>query len=214
MKMFRFSVVLLLWLTGVSAHALEWKEKEISIESAPGARAADAVFTFENKGKEPVTIITITTSCACTTATADKMTYGINDSGKISVHFDFEGRTGKQQRTILVLAWENGEQIVTKLTLDVTIGAPVETQFPKIKLDGESIKLTISFVAKEKLKSDPKPNKSSMTVLACCAQHRHFEPDWDHSAWFRPVWPRSHHSVGPDEAKLACTASFPPANRL
>jgi hypothetical protein len=56
------------------------------------------------------------------------MTYEINDSGKISVHFDFEGRTGKQQRTILVLAWENGEQTVTKLTLNVTIVALSETR--------------------------------------------------------------------------------------
>jgi hypothetical protein len=107
---------------------LEWKQKEITLESALGARAADAVFAFDNKSTEPVTIITITTSCACTTATADKMTYEINDSGKVSVHFDFEGRTGKQQRTILVLAWENGEQTVTKLTLNVTIEVPSGTQ--------------------------------------------------------------------------------------
>ena len=124
MRMLRLSVILLLWLSGVSAHALEWKQKEIAIESASGSRAAEAVFIFDNKGTEPVTIITITTSCTCTTAVADKMTYEVNDSGKISVHFDFEGRTGKQQRTILVLAWENGAQSVTKLTLNVSIAAP------------------------------------------------------------------------------------------
>lgn len=126
----RNSVVPLLCFTGVALQALEWKQKEVVIESPAGARAADAVFTFENKGKEPVTIITITSSCPCTTATADKMTYEAGESGKITAHFDFEGRTGKQERTFLVLAWEKGEQTVTKLTLKVTIGAPVEHAKP------------------------------------------------------------------------------------
>lgn len=119
-------MVVFFCFAGVSLQALEWKQKEVFIESPAGARAADAVFAFENKGKEPVTIITITTSCACTTAVADKVTYEAGESGKIVSHFDFEGRTGKQERTLLVLAWEKGEQTVTKLTLKVTIGAPVE----------------------------------------------------------------------------------------
>ena len=126
------SALLLLCLAGVPLQALEWKQKEVTIESPVGARSADAVFAFDNKGKEPVTIITITTSCPCTTATADKTTCEAGDSGKITAHFEFEGRTGKQERTLLVLAWENGEQTVIKLILNVNISPPLER--PKARL--------------------------------------------------------------------------------
>lgn len=117
----RLGIVLVLALAGVSAQALEWKQKEITTKSVPGSCAADAVFSFTNTGTASVTILAVTTSCECTTAKADKATYEVGESGTIAVHFEFEGRTGKNERTILVLALENGEQAVTSLKYNVTI---------------------------------------------------------------------------------------------
>jgi hypothetical protein len=128
MTLLRLSIVLLLALSGVSAQALEWKQKQITAKSDPGSRAADAVFPFTNTGTTPVTIIAVTTSCECTTAVADKTMVAVGQSGTIAVHFEFEGRTGENQRTILVLALENGVQVVTSLKFNVTILATVDAQ--------------------------------------------------------------------------------------
>lgn len=128
MTLLRLGIVLFLALSSVSAQALEWKQKEITTKSVPGGRAADAVFSFTNTGTASVTILAVTTSCECTTAKADKTTYEAGESGTIAVHFEFEGRTGEHQKTILVLALESGEQTVTTLKFDVTIIAAVDVQ--------------------------------------------------------------------------------------
>ena len=60
-------------------------------------------FKFTNKGSETLKIGNITTSCGCTGATiGDKTKYEKYESGEINVTFNTQGRSGLQEKVIIV----------------------------------------------------------------------------------------------------------------
>lgn len=60
-------------------------------------------FRFTNKGNALLIIDRVQTSCGCTGATVgDKKEYKKNESGEIKVNFNTQGRSGTQEKTVVV----------------------------------------------------------------------------------------------------------------
>lgn len=68
---------------------------------AEGEKVA-CVFKFENKGKGPLVISSVSSSCGCTVPKYDTKPIAPGGSGIVEVVFDTSGRNGKQTKTITV----------------------------------------------------------------------------------------------------------------
>src|SRR5579862_5923061 len=96
-------LLLPLFLARMDASALTWAKEKISTEVIEGQQTAvKEAFPLKNSGSHPVTIIGVETSCGCTTATLDKKTYAVGESGEIDVVFDPAERTGLQEKIVTI----------------------------------------------------------------------------------------------------------------
>jgi hypothetical protein len=99
---------------------LTWVNPVQQFTASPGQKQVEAKYAFANKSDKPVTIIGVKTSCGCTSATLEKKIYAPDESGQIDVTFQTEGRTGLQEKTIMVMTAASPNQ-PTFLQLKVNI---------------------------------------------------------------------------------------------
>jgi len=70
----------------------------------------------------------VQTSCGCTGATVgEKTEYKRNESGEIKVNFNTQGRSGHQEKTIIVYS-NDPETPMKNLTITCEIEEPTEQQ--------------------------------------------------------------------------------------
>lgn len=103
-----------------AAAGLTWPTTKIEGTSKLGEDYFSATFSFTNHGDKPVSILSVSTSCGCTTATAEKKIYAPGETGEIKARLDVRGRQGVQERTILVTT-DDAPQSPTVLTLHVQV---------------------------------------------------------------------------------------------
>lgn len=129
----------------VGRASLTWQNTEHEFATAPGDQIAIGLFRFTNPGKAPVTIISLDTSCGCTTAELAKRTYAPGESGEIKAIFNLGERTGLQEKSVQVTTDEN-PSAPTTLKLKVTI-PDLFTCTPRLQLwrvgDSPSAKTTL-----------------------------------------------------------------------
>ena len=78
-------------------------------------------YKFTNKGKTPLVIERIQPSCGCTGAASDgKTEYAMGETGEIKVTFNTQGRTGRQEKHIIVFTNDpDMPQVTLKFTADI-----------------------------------------------------------------------------------------------
>ena len=81
---------------------LTWGTTEQTFNSKPQDKEVIAKYKFTNSGTKPIKIENVRTSCGCTTAALTKTDYAPGESGEIEAKFTFSGRTGRQEKSILV----------------------------------------------------------------------------------------------------------------
>jgi len=117
----RLLLPLLFLGTLAAARGLVWEKTEIEFTPKPGDTEARAEYHFVNRGRNPVTIRRIRSTCGCTTATLQHGdTYKPGEKGTIAVIFRFEGRTGLQVNTVFVTT-DEPEEPTTTLRLTGTL---------------------------------------------------------------------------------------------
>jgi hypothetical protein len=87
-------------------------------------------YPFKNAGSHPVRIITLATSCECTTAELSKEIYAPGEEGELRVGFEVGPQVGPQERTITVTT-DEGANATTTLSIAVAIAEIVSVQ-PKL----------------------------------------------------------------------------------
>jgi len=135
----------------ISAGELTWTTTRIEQAARVDQEAAEAVFHFKNTNTDDVTILEIRSSCGCTTATLDKKTYAPGEEGDIHVKFTFGGRTGAQQKEILVISSDTPAK-PAELVLRVAIPEPFIVE-PRL-------------LVWEKNASGPKPEPKSAKIVS------------------------------------------------
>lgn len=120
-----------LFLAESRLHAqLQWESTTLREELALGQANSEAVFRFENKGRDPVIIRSIKTSCSCTTAALTRTTYDPGDKGEIVARFEVGSRTGAQRNTIQV---QTNDPVAPSTTLTHAVTIPTLVSiFPRL----------------------------------------------------------------------------------
>jgi hypothetical protein len=121
---------LLLMLVALSTNAiaqLGWENPEQKLTAGATDRFVLAKYQFTNTGNHPVTIIEVQPSCGCTTVQLAKKEYAPGESGELAARFDIAGRTGRQEKSIVVLTKDTINQPIT-LKLLVTVPEAVRIE--------------------------------------------------------------------------------------
>lgn len=90
-------------------------------------------FVFKNDSNEPLLISNASASCGCTIPEWPKEAIAPGESGKIEVKFNSTGKSGVQNKTVVVTA--NTLPNITNVSLkgEVKVVAPKDTTTKKIK---------------------------------------------------------------------------------
>ena len=123
---------LLCLFAGSAFGQLAWATTEQTFNSKPQDKEVVAKYKFTNNGTKPIKIQNVRTSCGCTTAALSKTEYAPGESGEIEAKFTFSGRTGKQEKAIMVATSASPEQ-PTILKLNVYIEEPIKIE-PEVVL--------------------------------------------------------------------------------
>jgi len=154
----RLSLCLLFSVLGVSALALDWKTRELSVKAIPLQKSAETAFEFTNTSDKTVTILGIDTSCDCTEATPSAQSFAPGTSGRINARFNLGDRQGVYDRFITVTTDESKDPVSLRVQLDVPefatltprsvewkLNSPAEDQVVDILVTA-GIELTVSSV--------------------------------------------------------------------
>jgi hypothetical protein len=76
-------------------------------------------FTFGNKGKGPLIISSVTTTCGCTVAKYDTKPISPGNSGTVEIVFDSSGKSGKQTKTITIHSNASKPIVLLKISGEV-----------------------------------------------------------------------------------------------
>ncbi|MEO8666301.1 MAG: DUF1573 domain-containing protein [Ignavibacteria bacterium] len=89
----------------ISSSKLLFDEESHDFGTVPQGPQLEYTYKFTNKGKSPLIIEKVQPSCGCTGATTDgKNEYAKGESGEIKVTFNTQGRTGHQEKHIVVFS--------------------------------------------------------------------------------------------------------------
>jgi hypothetical protein len=114
--------VFVIWmLLAINAFGqLAWEAKQLDFKPMAGDRSLSATFRFENKGRRPVKIQDLQTSCGCTTASTARKSYAPGEKGEVAVKFLFGGRRGLQNKSVVVQTDDPSEPaVVLMLKVDI-----------------------------------------------------------------------------------------------
>jgi hypothetical protein len=109
-------------LTGAPALAsgLHFEKTAVDLSLKPDQERIDATFVFTNAADHTISILSVTPSCGCTTATLEKKRYAPGEKGVLKAVFDAAGLAGHQEKTIDVITDEPQDRL-SILTLRVVI---------------------------------------------------------------------------------------------
>jgi len=119
--------VVFLGLSATAQAQLAWEKTEIELQPKPGDAEAVATFKYENKGKTPIKITSVKSSCGCTVASLKKDEVAPGEKGEVVANFKIGGRTGVQQKSVTVTT-DHPEQPVMNLLLKANIAQALEIQ--------------------------------------------------------------------------------------
>lgn len=109
----------LCFFTSQALAKLQWATFTQNQIAQPTEAEVSAVYAFTNQGASPVSIVSIKSSCGCTTAALEKRTYAPGESGEIVASLKIGSRQGVQKNTITVSTDDGAEPVV--LTMETTI---------------------------------------------------------------------------------------------
>ena len=101
MPILRIFILLIVFAPSLLA-GIEFEFIQVDLKASPGDKKLVAEFPFTITGERTVKITRVRTSCGCTTAKLDKMTYAPGESGVITTTFKIGDRVGKQIKGIKV----------------------------------------------------------------------------------------------------------------
>ncbi len=121
-----FFVVAMFLMPTTSFGWVKFYESEHRIDAKPEDTQIHVEYRFANKGDKPVKILSLESSCGCTTPKLDKKIYEPGERGRIKVTFDIGTREGWQQKTITV---KTDDPKTPLKVLKLTVNIPVIARF-------------------------------------------------------------------------------------
>ena len=113
-------ICLAVWGTSNAFAQLEWENHKLEFHPALQETNVVAHFRFKNISDNPITVLSVKSSCGCTIAQAEKKACGPGEKSEVVVTFTFGQRVGLQEKTILVET-DDSQNKTELLTLSVHI---------------------------------------------------------------------------------------------
>lgn len=98
---------------------ISFREYEHDFGKITEGEKVACTFTFENRGKGPLVISSVATSCGCTVPKYDTQPISPGSSGNIEVVFDSSGKNGHQTKTITVRSNASKPIVLLKISGEV-----------------------------------------------------------------------------------------------
>jgi hypothetical protein len=98
---------------------ISFTEYEHNFGKVTEGEKVSSTFTFENKGKGPLIISSVTTSCGCTVPKYETKPVPSGGTGLLEVVFDSSGRNGRQTKTITVNSNASKPIVLLRITGEV-----------------------------------------------------------------------------------------------
>jgi hypothetical protein len=105
-----------------AAGLLQWDFDHIEVAAKKGQTAVQVAFPFRNVGDKPVTIVSVETSCRCTSAETAKDAYAPGEKGTLAVEMKVGGQEGVVEKSVTVTT-DGAEPKAFVLSLRVTLPA-------------------------------------------------------------------------------------------
>lgn len=99
---------------------LRWSAQRAEVHASISDTYVVAYFPFRNIGDQIVSVLSTSSSCGCTIPELEKTVYRPGETGRLKAVFNFDGRTGVQEKNITVRTDEPASPIHV-LTLRVHI---------------------------------------------------------------------------------------------
>jgi hypothetical protein len=148
----RFLPFLLVVLATPVFGQLKWANPEQTFAPKLLDKQVIAKYRFTNTGTVPITINEVRTSCGCTTAALEKKEYAPGESGEIEAKFEIGGRTGHQEKSILVTtSLAPAQPMVLRLKVDIPEAVKIEPQFVMWRLGEQPEPKTIRIVVPDEI---------------------------------------------------------------
>ena len=129
----RIPLIFALGLLGAApmlGDGLVWEHEHLEATAQPGQKVVHVQFPFRNAGDKAVTILSVETSCRCTSADTAKKVYTPGERDAVSVDFAVGGWTGVVDKDVTVTT-DTPESKPVVLSLRVTIlEAPAKPPAP------------------------------------------------------------------------------------
>jgi hypothetical protein len=103
-----------------AAGILTWERESVAVTAQPGQQVVHVEFPFRNSGDRPVTIVSVETSCRCTSADTSKKVYAPGERDALAVDLAVGAREGVVVQSVTVTT-DGAEPEPVYLTLRVTI---------------------------------------------------------------------------------------------
>ena len=117
------------FLSALSSAQAQLSFEKMEMEFHPKATDAEVIanFKYENKGKKPIKITSVKSSCGCTVASSKQDEVKPGEKGEVTANFKIGGRTGLQQKAITVTT-DDPDQPTINLMLKADIPVALEIQ--------------------------------------------------------------------------------------
>jgi rhodanese-related sulfurtransferase len=126
---------------------LHWDSPIQELTTGPADETISAEFAFRNEGPQAIRVLSVTTSCGCTTAKAEKTIYKPGEQGTIRVILTKRDLVGLREERVFVTTDEPENPEIT-LQFKVTISAPLKIT-PRLLVWGFGEKATMKTITLE-----------------------------------------------------------------
>jgi hypothetical protein len=134
----------------LQAKGLDWPVTELRAAAAVGKDAVAVLFPFRNGGNKPVRLVSIRPSCDCVTATVAKEVWAPGESGELTAVFTVDGRTGLQNRNLVVTTDdEPGNPVVLKLVIEIPEEVSIRPELVSWTLGDEPLAKTVEVLVRD-----------------------------------------------------------------
>ncbi len=184
---------------------LHWDAPQQSFKVKATADDVKAVFKFQNTGSTPVTISEVKTSCGCTTAALAKKDYAPGEAGQIVADFHLAGRTGHQEKAIMVRTSDQPQPTMLLLTVDIPDLVKIDPEFVLWKIgdppDPKTIRIKVNDDVPVRITSVLSDNPMVQLIV------HETKPGKDLELELRPA-----DTARPASAVLLVQTDYPPEN--
>ncbi len=149
--------------------ALVFDSSTVEIPPNPSLTEWIADYPFKNSGTKTVTITNIRTCCDCTSSKLEKKTYAPHETGKLSLLFKLEGKSGLQEKHAVITTDDGAQPQV------IFLKGKIPSVYDSITLSTQSLRWELGEARKPKSVTIKLLDPTAVKILAATTSTPDFQ---------------------------------------